>query len=264
MQKTQTAVARATAAAAEHATTQPSIFVAMPVYSSIPAPVVHSLISLCLNRLYPTIFKTAVDSLVSRARNTLAADFLLETDCTHILWWDSDIIATPDQVARLVSHDEAIVGGLYAIKSERRLKWVLNPLDEPTIDNRGLVKVRNIGTGFLLIKREVLETMINRLPEIAFNDDYVTGHTEWDFFPVGVREDYDGVLKYESEDWGFCRLARDLGFAVYADPAVTVKHIGTTVYPLPNQCSRVYEQFHLPTTGKAAQASQSYEKRKSR
>jgi hypothetical protein len=168
-------------------------------------------------------------------------------DCSHILWWDADIIASRDQVARLVAHNEAIVGGLYANKSERRLKWVVNPLSDSKPDARGLVKVRNIGIGFLLIKREVFEAMIEQLPEIAFSDDYDTSRIEWDFFPVGVREDYDGVRRYESEDWGFCRLARDLGFAPYADPVVIVQHIGTAAYPLSNQCSRVYEQFHLPT-----------------
>jgi len=95
-------------------------------------------------------------------RICLAADFL-DTGYTHCLWWDSDIIATPDQVARLLSHDEAIVGGLYANKSERRLKWVLNPFGETTPnDNRGILPVRHIGTGFLLVAREVFETMIEK------------------------------------------------------------------------------------------------------
>jgi len=234
-----------------------SIYIAMPVYSGVHPSVVHALISVSRSPRSPaTMFKTACDSLVSRARNTLAADFLLETDCTHILWWDSDIIATPEQVARLVSHDEAIVGGLYPIKQERRLKWVANPLhDKPPPDHRGLVRVRNIGTGFLLVKREVFEEMARQLPEIAFSDDYVTGRIEWDFFPVGVQEDYDGVRKYESEDWGLCRLARRLGFEIYADPAVTLQHIGAATYPLPGQRSQIYEQYGLPASHVSRESS---------
>jgi hypothetical protein len=135
----------------------------MPVYNSVPLKV-----KLALNALYvkppcPVRFVYRCgDSLVSRVRNDLAADFL-DTDYTHCLWWDSDIIATPDQVARLLSHDEAIVGGLYANKSERRLKWVLNPFGETTpIDNRGVIPVRHIGTGFLLVAREVLFLAVPR------------------------------------------------------------------------------------------------------
>jgi len=40
-----------------------------------------------------------------------------------------------------------------------------------------------------------------------------------------------------SEDWFFCDRARALGFTIYADTKVILKHIGTVVFRLKHRCS---------------------------
>lgn len=213
----------------------PKLFVAMPCYGSVPVPVIQSLEELNATPPCSVLIRlTTGDSLVSHARNALTADFLA-TDRTHLLFIDSDIAFTCDQVARLVSHDEAVVGGLYA-KKQASLELACEGFpDEPPVDHRGLLPVRHIGAGFLLIKREVFERMIDEFaPEICYTA-YGTSRQEYDFWHAGVRENQDGTRRYLSEDWGFCQRARDINYTVYADTGVHLQHIGTATYPLTNQ-----------------------------
>lgn len=183
------------------------------------------------------------DSLVSRARNTLSAQFL-KTDCTHLLWIDSDIIFKPEDVARLASHDVGVVAGFYP-KKQAELAWVCNALAEPAaVDpTTGLQPVRYMGTGFMLIAREVFERMRNEYPDIAFTPDGKEEETEWDFWQVGVYKFPDGFRRYLSEDWWFCQRCLDMGIQVHADTRIVVQHIGEVAYPLPDQRHK-YEVRH--------------------
>jgi hypothetical protein len=87
-------------------TTTMKLFVALPIYQEL-----NALFAQCLMKLITdppcqlAVRMNPGDSLVSRARNSLTADFL-ETDCTHLLFIDSDLIFSPDQVARIASHPE--------------------------------------------------------------------------------------------------------------------------------------------------------------
>lgn len=175
------------------------------------------------------------DSLVSRARNTLTGYFL-RSDCTHLLFIDSDLVFSGEHIARLVAHDVDLVAGFYPKKKDGALEWVCNVLPEPTqADERGLQSVRYMGTGFMLVRRNVFEAMIEALgKEIAYTADE-TGHQEWDFWGVGVHRFADGSRRFLSEDWMFCQRWLDLGGQVLADTRVILRHVGAATYPLQSQ-----------------------------
>jgi hypothetical protein len=172
-------------------------------------------------------------SLISRARNWLTADFLA-TDYTHCLWVDCDIIFTPQDVERLASHDEAaIVGGFCPFKKDGELSIAAEFLPGPqTPDERGLLPVRYMGAGFLLVRRDVFERMIAAYgPEISYPEPNL-GQIHHDFWRVGVyRRGREEPGRYLNEDLFFCQNALDLGFSVYGDTQVALKHIGTIPYP---------------------------------
>ena len=97
------------------------------------------------------------------------------------------------------------------------------PVDQP-------VEIWNGGTGFMLIKREVFETMkphvksyINDVIDLGknLNQDRI-----YEFFPVFIDEQ-ERLL---SEDYAFCRKARDIGYKVYAAPWVQLGHFGTYLF----------------------------------
>lgn len=170
------------------------------------------------------------DSLITRARNNIAHDFL-QTDCTHLMFMDSDLEFLPKDLDRLYEHDLPIVCGMYP-KKELKLRWVMSAgkVFERIDDN--LVRVQEAGTGFMLIKREVFEAMIEANPEDQYwceaNEDL-----RHDFFKVGTyREDPEQEhSRYLSEDWYFCAEARKLGYHTYVDTRVMLNHIGNFKYP---------------------------------
>jgi hypothetical protein len=93
------------------------LFLAVPVYRDMPAEFFMCQVKLMQANLPFEISGHFLQgqSLVSRARNWLTGDFLA-TDYTHCLWVDCDIIFTPQDVERLASLDEAIVGGFCPFK----------------------------------------------------------------------------------------------------------------------------------------------------
>jgi hypothetical protein len=214
--------------------TDPRVFVALPCYGGIDPFFARSLVSLIHSPPCHILLGDNIgDSLVSRARNALVDQFL-ETDATHLLFIDTDLIFSPDHVARLISHDLPVVAGLYP-KKQDELAWVANThpdCKEP--DANGLQRVRYIGTGFLLIARSVFEHLraADLLESYHADHDPDDAPDRYDWFPVGPRLDTAiGRLRYLSEDWYFCQLCAEAGIEVMADTHVVLKHVGTAIYP---------------------------------
>ena len=176
------------------------------------------------------------DSLVARARNSLTMEFLA-SDCSHLLFIDSDLVFSLDQIKRILSHNEHVVGGFYPKKQQGPVEFVFNCNEPPSpMDERRLTPVKYMGTGFLCVSRHVIETMIEKLgDDIIFKVDQKDIKFAFDFWPVGVYKFKDGTRRYLSEDWYFCQRAIDLGFTVYGDNAICLKHSGGAVYPLATQ-----------------------------
>jgi hypothetical protein len=216
---------------------KPNLFIASPVYGAVTVEFMQSLMRL---QAEPpcnlSVRILAGDSLVSRARNTITAEFL-KSDCTHLLFIDSDLVFSADQIMRLVEHDKDVVGGYYPKKQEGSVEWVCNctlPFQPAGAD--GLQPLRYLGTGFLMVKRAVFEQMIAALGDkIAYRPDPRPTETEWDFWAVGPHTDAAGHTRYLSEDWFFCQRWLDLGGQVWGDTRVILRHIGTASYPLKTQ-----------------------------
>jgi hypothetical protein len=205
------------------------LFVGIPCYQSMPVQFAHCLFSLQLPCEHMELHMIAGNPFLSLARAILAERFL-RTDCSHLLFIDSDIIFDSEQLARITSHDLDIVGGIYA-KKQREVEWVYNSLPDKTVqpDENGLLRLDKIGPGFLLIKRGVFERMIEVYgKEIGFKHDE-DGRQMWEFFSIGVHRPSN---RWFSEDWWFCQRARDMGYDVYGDTKCVVGHLGTVEFPL--------------------------------
>lgn len=212
-----------------------NLCVGLPVYGGYHAHFVPGLLDLvrrppCSLRIAPMVG----DSLVSRARNRIAAKFL-QSDCTHLLFLDTDLIFSAEQIERLIAHRKPFLIGLYPKKQET-LAWVCNTRAEfpPRDPETGLQRILYGGTGCMLIAREVFEAIIAKFPDLSYQpDDGEPDGPLYDFFKVGVHEDpATGRRRYLSEDWFFCQLAADAGYELYADTHVILKHCGDAIYPL--------------------------------
>ena len=227
-----------------------SVFIATPCYGGMCSEQYMrsvSMLSLALNKLsVPFNISTVVnESLVMRARNKLVRSFL-DTDCTHLFFIDADIEFNYNDAIRMLSSDKDVVVGSYPLKTVRLDRLVdkkYESLDDiqsvisdyvinikPSENNiykvvDGLIEIYDAGTGFMMIKREVIEKMIDNYPETSYRgegDDFIT-HALFD-----TMIDEDG--RYLSEDYTFCRRWQKIGGKVWLDPHVVLNHIGSYVY----------------------------------
>lgn len=215
---------------------------------------------------------------VGRSRNLMTRHFL-ESDCTDLLFIDSDIIFSVDQVKRILSHDEEIVGGMYFKKCQGKAEACLNTIRNPIVKSNGLNQVAYIGTGFLRIKRVVFDKIIERWgSEIAYCPDGTRDLIEYNFWNLAMHTFGDDTIsvdderveelakKYNvtkemaskairtrwlSEDWWFCQRCNDLGYNVWADRRIALKHSGNIIYPLETQEQEIFGKKLIYGTPKA-------------
>lgn len=199
------------------------------------------------------------DSLITRARNTMVAEYLADDRYTHLMWIDGDIGFKGADVVRLLQANRPLVAGLYPLKTDG---WPLRGLPEalpagttkadfqaqfagyPATafsdarepDADGFLDVLDAPTGFMLIKREVFKALISRFPELRYNADLVARpeHTLGDmaghhyaFFDTMIDPQSGAYL---SEDYTFCRRVAEIGITPAIDMQSNLTHQGTAVY----------------------------------
>ena len=192
------------------------------------------------------------ESLITRGRNSLAHDFL-DTDSTHLMFIDADIGFNPQDIVSMIDTDKDIICGVYP---KKEINWmhvteavkagvpphdlhnftgafVVNLVgDAPVAEGKvnEPLEISNGGTGFMLIKREVFEKLAETVPEYN-NDMFIAVDTERkpkiikEFFATSIDKSSGNRLL--SEDYHFCKIAREAGFKVWAAPWVNLVHCGT-------------------------------------
>ncbi len=240
------------------------LFVAIPCYGGN----LKTCTLLGMLKLYKYCFKKNIevktsvvfnDALISRARNTLVAKFLDDSNfnATHLLFVDSDIGFEAQNIDRLIKKDEDVVCGVYP---QKKIFWesaVQELLNNPAIkfqpdllmsgilkynlniDNKndikiidGFVSVDEAATGILLIKRQVFDIMKKNYPDKQYSKECTKlqmGYDSlnlYDFFSVGFYKSKNGKSSYLSEDYFFSRLWKDIGGEIYADIMSPLTHSG--------------------------------------
>jgi hypothetical protein len=188
------------------------------------------------------------ESLIARARNAAASNFLNRTDCDYMMFIDSDISFEPESFFSLLKADKDVVSGLYPKKYINSSK-VKNLADRNLLNNyeelctdfateikldkntKQIEEVNYAATGFMLFKKRVFSQIANEVPNIAYKNDidgYMGyGDKFYDFFPCKVNE---VTKKYESEDYGFCNLYKSIGGKIYVDTTCNLTHYGWKGY----------------------------------
>jgi hypothetical protein len=230
----------------------PRVFIATPMYGGMAA----GTYTMSLAHTPAAFFKNGIglfyscamnDSLVPRARNFLTAQFLSST-ATHLMWIDADIGFDPADIVGMIRADKDIVCGIYpkkeihwrevaraakeGVPAERLHEYerslVLNLIDgsPDRVTADGLIEIANAGTGFMLIKRSVFEALADDAP--SYVDGSTPGIALKAFYAVSIDPDSGNSLL--SEDYHFCKMARDRGFKIYAAPWVRLNHTGTYIF----------------------------------
>lgn len=169
-------------------------------------------------------------SVVSRARNLLAKD-MLESNCTDLMFIDSDINFQPEDVFRLLAWTSDPKKGIVAgvPRTRKTEKVYISTLDfdennELTMNGMGLVRAKRVATAFMMVRREVFEKMVEAHPEWNYYDDRSDRMLNAMFDFKVTEEGYIG------EDFLFCDRTRELGFEVWVDPTISLGHMGVQEY----------------------------------
>lgn len=202
------------------------------------------------------------ESLITRGRNTIVAQFLANPNYTHLMFIDSDIRFDPKDLFRLIKHNKPVIGGAYPKKGYNweRIKKLVEQKDqdwkECSMDYvvcflpppegfktmNGLIPVEYLGTGFLLIQRTVIKDLIKEHPELKYEDyDPDTPEAicnnlytlfDTDTVDYGPTPDGKPDRRYLSEDYLFCKRWTDLSSEnrIWLDPNIKLSHIGYNVY----------------------------------
>ena len=237
---------------------KPNLFIATPMYGGLCyGNYMESMLSLQANLIakdmdayFSFLYN---ESLITRGRNTMVNDFI-KSDCTHMVFIDADIHFNPHHLFKMVEADVPIICGLYPKKEinwggvafaiEKKVpqdqlkyftgEYVVNmvgdateqlvPLDKP-------FEIKHGGTGFMVIKREVFEKLKDKCPKyvhnmVDTNDNSNFGDEITEYFATSIDES----KKLLSEDYHFCKLARDNDIKVYGAAWAQLSHTGTYEY----------------------------------
>lgn len=210
------------------------VFIALPTYGGMNAEFVGTLLQ-CLQQTKSRIQILQGDSLVARARNNLAHDFMTNTRVPFLLFFDTDLVLDAEGVKHLLNlpPEYAVVGGCYPKKKTGPAEWVCNVAPGSAPDENGLQEVREMGTGMLRVHRSVFAAIREAYPQLHYTCDG-NKDTRVDYFRVGTFPDpLMKITRYLSEDWFFCQMAKAIGFKIWADTKCAARHIGQVAYPFP-------------------------------
>jgi hypothetical protein len=189
------------------------------------------------------------DALITRARQNIVADFLTNEAATHLIFIDADIGFEPEQVFRLMDFGRDVTAAIYPIKSidwqkvsasaeakrtpleSAALSYMIQFVDGEHIQvDDGFTRVAYAGTGFLMIRRHVLISMIERYPELRYAHDHkpkdkLSG-SKWRCALFNCMIDEESGT-YLSEDFSFCKRWSAMGGEIWADLQSRLTHVGT-------------------------------------
>jgi hypothetical protein len=185
------------------------------------------------------------DSLITSARNKLATIFA-NHDFSHMLFIDADIGFDARDIVSMIRANKNVIAGIYP---KKRLNWqrvemavkagiptdqiqyhtgdlVVNLVGhekEKTVKPDEPVEVWGAGTGFMLIKKEVIETLKDKVDSYLDDDDSVL----YEYF--FLKKD-PAINKQLTEDYAFCWLCRENGIKIHVAPWVRLSHTGSYTF----------------------------------
>ena len=251
------------------------IFIATPMYGGncvgMFSKACIDLATMCANYGVETrFFFIFNESLITRARNYLVDEFLRAEGFTHLMFIDSDIHFDPRDVlslAVLCDDDKPIIGGPYGKKCiawekirravdigiadeepDELAKFTGDSVFNPVLGTKEMkvnepVEVLEIGTGFMMVKRDVFDDWREAFPQFHYKPD----HNRSQFFKGDryIHAYFDTVIdndaympggesggsdRYLSEDYMFCQLSRKIGKKIFLCPWMKLGHVGSYVF----------------------------------
>lgn len=196
---------------------QPYVYVATPAYDGkVDTDYSQSLAeSAFVCAIMGIRFSAAVmgnGAFIDLARNFFVKIFLEDfPDCTHLFFIDSDLKFESRALAELVRHtteDRPVTCGAYRRRNEIEdypVRWTPHPelskdgIDKLWFDDDGWLMTNRVPTGFLCIRRNILEEMAKEADILSFKKEGFVPK----LFYTKLESDHDG-FKFIGEDFSWC------------------------------------------------------------
>jgi len=203
------------------------IFIATPAYSGLSASYTYALFAgqqaLLQSGIQADLEIFTENCHVDDGRNVLVRDFL-ETDCEQMIFLGADLRWNPSELIRLIQYDEDVVAGIYPLKEENE-SYPVKMIKGEIWSRNGLIQVEAVPTGFLKIKRNVLERLYEISPKFSSKADN-PGRK-----PIGLI--FERTMK-DNARWGgdytFCKKWEAIGGKIFIDPQMTFEHSGESLW----------------------------------
>lgn len=226
-----------------------NVFLSTPCYGGLcleayAASILNLQIACVQHGIHLMIDTTENESLVHRARNISVARFLKKSQCDYFMFIDADIHFDAHSVIRLIQSGHDVCVAAYPKKcimwdqAETSIKngenkepsrasssLVMNFKYASTRVENGFVEVLDGPTGFMCIKRSVIEKMYAKYPELNCVNDHQ--NRDLDEYCAVFDCMIDPVSRrYLSEDYAFCRRWQQMGGQIYCDVMTVLGHVG--------------------------------------
>lgn len=152
---------------------------------------------------------------IDAARQKLLREHL-DDGCDAVVFVDDDLGWQPDALLRLIEADAPVVAGDYRFKKPDEAYMGMlaaGPDGKPVVRADGCVRALRVPGGFLMVRREAVETFARQYPELT----YAGGHVA--LFQHGVIE---GV--WHGEDYAFSRRWIERCGEISIVPDLTISH----------------------------------------
>jgi hypothetical protein len=232
-----------------------SIFVATPVHSDVSIHYFKACLEFqkeCFVRKIPVMFQVMKSSLVTQGRQLCVSGFM-ESNCTHMLFIDSDISFNFKMIERMINYDKEICLVPYPIKGTDHDKVRARILAGDTLSPHllgnqytmsvpdpanvkvtdGFIEVERGPAGCMLIKKDVIHKLIKEYPEFTINQQtlidgkLVKRNHMYNFFDTYWNKD---DKTYTGEDFYFCKLCKHADIKMYALVDEYISHHGEYSY----------------------------------
>jgi hypothetical protein len=189
------------------------------------------------------------ESLITKTRNLLTHSFL-KSDCTHILFIDSDIGFDAKQLIRFMKTDKDILCGIYPKKDINwvrlsslsnagmsahnllsiSLDYLFLPLQDAKMEDE-LIEIEAAGTGMMMISRSVFDKLQDRADSFRLESGLTNVSRDGEYIKEYFKSSIDKETSvYLHEDFTFCKLCRSIDEKIYAATWMKLTHSGSFVY----------------------------------
>lgn len=170
----------------------------------------------------------AGDCFVAKARSKMVKEFL-DGEGTDLFFLDDDLGWPADKALEFVESEVPVLAGVYP-KKQDAADW---PVSLQASEETGLLKEENglyksmlAPTGFLRIKRHILERLYPQCPTFR------------DILPDGTKIKVNAIFNsgpgadgnWWGEDFAFCNLCLANEIDIWIDPDILFYHRGTKLY----------------------------------